>query len=168
MFIKQILTKMGYDCGFDISPKLEVTTENKQVYQQFLDEIIETYQDVYDDEGRRDDGKILDLPNSSKYSQKNLIQLMIGECPNMPSSPEWCNYFLRFSSKISGRLTTPAEPYIRAAHQIAKKHFGSRVHFWHELYEGEEQKQYGIYGWDEVNAASRELRELGSENDQSG
>ncbi|KAL7943203.1 hypothetical protein V8C42DRAFT_329985 [Trichoderma barbatum] len=160
---------MGFDCGFDISPRLKVNDENKRVYQQFLDEIIETYQYVYDEDGRREDGKILDLPNSSKYSSKNLIQLMIGECPRMPSSPELCNYFLRFSSKVSGRLTTSAEPYIMEVLKIARKHFGSRVHFWHELHETDDmEQQFGVYGWDEVNAAERELRALGSEKEESG
>jgi len=54
---------------------------------------------------------------------------MVGECPHMPGNSDCCDYFLRFSSKVSGRLTTPAELYIRSVYQIAKKHFGSRVHF---------------------------------------
>ncbi|KAL7789962.1 hypothetical protein V8C37DRAFT_385691 [Trichoderma ceciliae] len=153
---------MGFDCGFDIHPRLEANAENKQTYQHFLDEIIQTYQDVYDEEGRQPDGKILDL------SHENIIQLMIGEGPQMPSSPERCNYFLRFSSKVSGRLTRAAEPYIRGVYKIAQKHFGSRVHFWHELNETDDWRQRGFYSWDEVYSAQRELRELGSKNDESG
>lgn len=60
---------MGFDCGFDIHPRLEATTENKQTYQRFLDEIISTYNDVYDEEGQRPDGKILEMPNDSEYSE---------------------------------------------------------------------------------------------------
>ncbi|KAL7782158.1 hypothetical protein V8C43DRAFT_296641 [Trichoderma afarasin] len=160
---------MGFDCGFDIFPRLEVNDENKKVYQQFLDEIIEKYKDVYDEKGRREDGKILDLPDSSKYSGRNLIHLAIGECPHMPSSAECCNYFLRFSSKVSGSLTTAAEPYIMDVLKIAKKHFGSRVHFWHELNEfGNSEQQFGVYSWTEVNDTERELRELGSGKEDSG
>ncbi|KAK4084516.1 uncharacterized protein Triagg1_996 [Trichoderma aggressivum f. europaeum] len=160
---------MGFDCGFDIFPRLEVNDENKKAYQQFLDEIIENYKDVYDERGRREDGKILVLPNSSEYSEKNLIHLAIGECPHMPSSPEHCNYFLRFSSKVSGGLTAAAEPYIRDVLKIAKRHFGSRVHFWHEMNEfGEPEKQYGVYSWTEVLDAEKELRELGSGKEDSG
>ncbi|KAL7939598.1 hypothetical protein V8C35DRAFT_287110 [Trichoderma chlorosporum] len=160
---------MGFDCGFDISPRLEVNDENKRVYQQFLNEIIEKYKDVYDEEGRQEDGKILDLPNSSKHSNKNIIRFMIGECPHMPSSPERCNYFLRFSSKVSGSLTVAAKPYIMDVLKIAKKYFGSRVHFWHELNEsGDLAQQFGVYGWNEVNDAEKELRELGSDKEESG
>lgn len=152
---------MGFACGFDISPRLEVNDENKKVYQNFLDDIIKKYSGIYDEKGRWEGGKILDLPNSSKHSAKNLIQLMIGECPRMPSSPEYCNYFLRFSSKVSGSLTTAAEPYIMDVLKIAKKYFGSRVHFWHELNEfGDPEQQFGVYDWREVNDAERELREL--------
>lgn len=49
---------MGFDCGFDIFPRLEATAVNQQLYQEFLDEIIRTYRDVYDEKGRRSDGKI--------------------------------------------------------------------------------------------------------------
>ncbi|PNP58593.1 hypothetical protein THARTR1_01609 [Trichoderma harzianum] len=160
---------MGYDCGFDIFPRLEANDENKKAYQQFLDEIIEKYKDVYDEKGRREDGKILDLPSSSKYSGKNVIRLAIGECPQMPSSAEHCNYFLRFSSKVSGSLTTAAQPYIMDVLEIARRHFGSKVHFWHEMNEfGEPEQQYGVYSWTEVNDAERELRELGSGQEGSG
>ncbi|KAL6876617.1 hypothetical protein J3F83DRAFT_726463 [Trichoderma novae-zelandiae] len=155
---------MGYDCGFDIHPRLEANALNKAIYQKFLDEVIKTFICSYDEDGRRDDGKILDLPDSSKESQKNLIQVMIGECPAMPSNPEHCNYFLRFSSKISGGLTAPAEPYIRHIRQIATKHFGVRVHFWHEMCETGDEKQYGFYSWTEVHDAAKELRALGSED----
>ena len=151
---------MGFDCGFDIHPRLEATAANKQTYQQFLDEIIHTYKDVYDKEGRRADGKVLDMAKDSDPSDKVYIRFMVGECPHMPSNPDRCDYFLRFSSKVSGRLTTPAEPYIRSVHKIAKKHFGSRVHFWHEMNETGDERQWGYYGWQEVHDASKKLREL--------
>jgi hypothetical protein len=151
---------MGFDCGFDIYPQLEATASNKETYRRFLDEIIHTYENVYDKEGRMTDGQVLDIPTNSHRSDKIYIRLMVGECPHMPGNPDRCDYFLRFSSKISGRLTTPAEPYIRNVYKIAKKYFGSRVHFWHEMNETGDERQWGYYDWQEVHDADRKLREL--------
>jgi hypothetical protein len=157
---------MGFNCGFDIYPRLEATASNKETYRRFLDEIIRTYENVYDQEGRRADGKVLDLPTNSDASDKIYISFMVGECPQMPSNPDRCDYFLRFSSKVSGRLTTPAEPYIRSVYQIAKKYFGSRVHFWHELAETDDARQWGYYEWQDVNDANSKLRELETGQEQ--
>ncbi|KAJ4183155.1 hypothetical protein NW755_010004 [Fusarium falciforme] len=154
---------MGFGCGFDIYPRLEVTPENKEAYQRFLDEIIDIYKDTYDLRGRRDDGKVLEMPTDSDHPDhfdKVNICFMVGECPHMPSNPERCDYFLRFSSKVSGRLTAPAEPYIRSVYKIAKKHFGSKVHFWDELRETDDQRQWGWYDWQQVHDTEKELREL--------
>ncbi|UPK91944.1 hypothetical protein LCI18_002879 [Fusarium solani-melongenae] len=154
---------MGFDCDFDIYPRLEVTPENKAAYQRFLDEIIDIYKDTYDPRGRRDDGKVLEMPTDSDHLDhfdKVNICFMVGECPHMPSDPERCNYFLRFSSKVSGGLTTPAEPYIRSEYKIAKEDFGSRVHSWHELRETGDERQWGWYDWQQIHDAEKELREL--------
>ncbi|KAI8267437.1 hypothetical protein K4K58_007850 [Colletotrichum sp. SAR11_239] len=86
---------MGYDCGFDIYPQLEVTERNIE------------------------------------------------------------------NSKVSERLTAPAEPYIRQVFGIAKKYFGDRVRFWHDLDEDISKEDcYGYYEWQEVNDAEEELRRL--------
>ena len=61
---------MGFDCGFDVYPRLEATAANKQTYKRFLEEIIHTYDEVYDKEGRRADGKFLDMPTNSDQSDK--------------------------------------------------------------------------------------------------
>ncbi|KAL2045097.1 hypothetical protein ABVK25_012238 [Lepraria finkii] len=136
---------MGFDCGFDIHPRLEATAENKKTYQRFLDEIVRTYNDVYDKDGRRLDGKVLEMPIDSKYS-KDCITFMVGE---------------------SGTLTTPAEPYIRNVYKIAKKYFGSSAHFWHEMNETDDEQQWGYYDWQEVHDAREKLREVetGQEGD---
>jgi len=151
---------MGFGCGFDICPRLEATASNKEIYRRFLDEIIRTYENVYDKEGRRTDGKVLEMPTDSGHCDSVYISFMVGECPHMPHNPDHCNYFLRFSSKVSGCLTTPAAPYIENVHKIAKKYFGSRVHFWHELCETGDERQWGCYNWLEVHEADRKLREL--------
>ncbi|KAL2689139.1 hypothetical protein Neosp_003191 [[Neocosmospora] mangrovei] len=154
---------MGFDCGFDIYPRLEVTPENKENYQRFIDDIIATYEGVYDEKGDRDDGKVLQMPTDSDYPDdwdKANIYFMVGECPRMPCSPERCNYFLRFSSKVSGRLTAPAAPYIRSVYKIAEKHFGSRVQFWDEWLDTGDQRQWGWYDWQQIHDARAELLEL--------
>jgi hypothetical protein len=120
---------MGFDCGFDIYSRLEATASNKEIYRRFLDEIIRIYKNVYDKEGRMTDSKVLDILINSHHSDKIYIRFMVGECPHMPGNSDRCDYFLRFSSKVNGRLITPADPYIRNMYKITKKYFGSRVHF---------------------------------------
>ena len=106
------------------------------------------------------DGKVLDIPTNSHHSDKIYIWFMVGECLYMPGNPDRCDYFLRFSSKVSGRPTTPAEPYIRSVYKIVKKQFGSSVHFWHEMNETGDERQWGYYDWQEVYDANRKLRVL--------
>jgi hypothetical protein len=69
---------MGFDCGFDIYPRLEATASNKETYRRFLDEIIRTYENVYDKEGRTTDGKVLDIPPNSHHSDNTYIWFMVG------------------------------------------------------------------------------------------
>jgi len=52
------MTVDAYNSGFqsfDIYPRLEATASNKETYRRFLDEIIRTYENVYDKEERRTD-----------------------------------------------------------------------------------------------------------------
>jgi hypothetical protein len=158
---------MGFDCGFDIFPTLDAADEaDQRAYRGFLDEIVDKYQDVYDKEGRRKDGKVLQLPGDlgGNFSSNDYIFFMVGECPKMPANPERCDYFLRFSSKVSGSLTACAAPYIRNVHLIAKKYFGDRVHWWHGLNELDEdsRKCWGYYDWLAVHEADKKLRALGT------
>ncbi|KAK3898782.1 hypothetical protein C8A05DRAFT_46997 [Staphylotrichum tortipilum] len=156
---------MGFDCGFDIYPRLNPSNAaDKQAYQAFLDDIMATYQDAHDSEGRREDGKVLQMPGDpdGKFYDKSYIYFMVGEWPRIPANAERCDYFLRFSSKVSGQLSACAEPYLRGVHQMAKQRFGVRVHWWHELNdEAEDDRKWrGYYSWTEVYAASDELKAL--------
>ena len=114
------------------------------------------------------------MPTDPDHYDDCYIYFMVGECPHMPSNSNRCDYFLRFSSKVSGHLTAPADPYIRGVHKIARKHLGSRVRFWHEINETNDERQRGCYGWQEVHAAERKLKERetrqasGLENSVSG
>ena len=151
---------MGYDCGFDVHPRLEATASNKEAYRRFIEETIHTYEIVYDPDGRRDDGKVLVLPEDSEDSDGMYIVFMVGEGPSFPSNPEHCNYFLRFNSKVSGNLTLCARSYIDDVFRIAKEHFGRRVRYWHNLSETDDERQWGYYDWSEIHDADDKLRAL--------
>ena len=105
-----------------------------------------TYNHVYDENGRRPDGKILEMSIDSEDC-KDCIRLMVGECPKIPSNRGRCDCFLRFSLKISGHPIAPAEPYIRNVYKIAKKNFGSNAHFCHEMNETEDERQWEYRNW---------------------
>lgn len=68
--IQLALFTMGFDCGFDIFPRLELNVADKQAYEEFLREVIDTDGDVHDKEGRRADGKVLVLPSDSDAPNK--------------------------------------------------------------------------------------------------
>jgi hypothetical protein len=112
---------MGFDCGFDIYLRLEANDSNKQTYRQFIEEIVQTYKDVYDEEGRRTDGKVLQLSEDSDHPDSMHVSFMVGECPRIPYNHNHCDRFLRFSSKVSGNLTAPAKPYILKRAQDCKE-----------------------------------------------
>ena len=160
-FITQFI--MGFDCGFDIYPRLEVNDLNKEAYRRFIEEIIQTYKNTYDEEGRSTAGKILQLPEESDYHESMYVTFMVGEGPRMPYNHNHCDHFLRFSSKVSGNLTAPAKPYILSVQKIAKKYFGSRVHYWHELCETDDERQWGYYSWQDVHDADTRLKTLDTE-----
>jgi hypothetical protein len=73
----------------------------KRFIGRFLNEIIRTYENVYDKKGRMTDGKVLDMLINSHHFDKIYIWFMVGECPHMPGNPDRYDYFLRFSSYIS-------------------------------------------------------------------
>lgn len=150
-----------------MSPPLEPSSNNIQKYSEFIEEIVRTYNSTYDPKARSRDGKVLQLPNDSDNNDKANIVFMIGEGPQMPAKPEHCEYFLRFSSKISGSLTAPAERYIEEVYEVAKKYFGRRACFWHELYELDDGTHEPQYGWETVHDANQRLRNLVAEEKQA-
>ena len=142
---------MGFDCGFDIYPALEPTPSNEEKYELFLHEVLRTYQT--EDEEEEYDSVVRVVPKSNG----SYIEFMVGEHPTIPYR---CEHFLRFSSKVSGSLSAAAKPYIVGVYKIAKKWFGDRVHFWHELSEADDDHlQWGYYNWDEVYAVQKRARE---------
>lgn len=105
------------------------------------------------------DMKVLALPGFLLEYDESFIRFAVGEMPHMPSTPDRYICF-RFGSKVSGRLRAPAARYIREVRHIARKHFGTRVHYLHEMDETDDNRQWGCYGWSEVQAAERELTDM--------
>jgi hypothetical protein len=116
----------------------------------FLRKVLRTYE--VGDEAERRDSVVRVMPKSNGA----YIEFMVGEHPIIPYS---CEYFLRFSSKVSGSLTATAKPYIKGVYKIAKKWLGDRVQFWHEMNETGDHRQWGYYDWNEVYAVRRRMKE---------
>ena len=140
--------KMGFDCGFDIHPALESTPSNKEKYELFKCEVLRTYRVRGESESL--DSVVRVVRDSNGIS----IEFMVGEQPTIPHS---CEYFLRFSSKVSGSPTV--RPYIEGVYKIAKKWWGDRVQFWHEMNETGDHQQWGRYDWNEIRAARTRMKE---------
>ena len=79
-----------------------------------------------------------------------VIEFNVGERPSLPMEGQ---KFLRFSARVSGAKSKAVEPYIRKAHDIARKHFGTRARFWHEAFDGS-----GHYDEGEVEKSIRSYR----------
>lgn len=128
---------MGIDAGFDMVPRLSRGTADTQNWDRFINVIKEHY---------KDDAQVETTPNC--------ILFKAGEHPRLPFEG---HKFLRFSSKISGRIATEsrAESYINTVTALAKANFGSRVKYWTEL-----RDQFGHYDWDEVNKSLRSYDEV--------
>lgn len=147
---------MGIDCGFDIYPPLERTNANQEQYELFLRDVLATYGprdgDDADRGGGGDGGSVVRV---NADSDDSYIDFVVGEHPHLP---RWCEHFLRFSSKISGRSL--AEPYIQGVYKIAKQWLGDRVYFWHDMNEfGPYIRHYGYYNWNEIHAARKKIGE---------
>jgi hypothetical protein len=148
---------MGFDCGFDIYPALEPTPSNQEKYEHFIQEVMQTYSlddanpDSYLDSAERP-AKLVSKPHGA------ILEFKVGEYPFMPYNAHLCNYFLRFSSKVSSTSTELAEPFLEGVYKIAKRRFGSRVKWWHEMDEwGTKVQMYGFYDWTEIHRVRKEL-----------
>ncbi|KAK3315662.1 hypothetical protein B0H66DRAFT_536526 [Apodospora peruviana] len=118
-----------------IFPALEPTERNKHDYRVFLDEVIAEYSETHDAEGRREDGKVLQLPDDD---------------PN----PKWppSKHYIEFM-------------YIDDVYEIAKKYFGYSVRFWDESEWDPKVDRRGCYGWDEVYDMDQKLKALSVEGE---
>ena len=121
---------MGFDCGFDMVPRLTESDSDKKRWLAVIDELKEVYKE-----------------DPVFQVQPRVVEFHVGEHPLLPSEG---HKFLRFSSKVSGSLTAAAEPYIRQVYRLARKTFGQQVRFWHEL-----NDDFGYYEWDVVRDSHR-------------
>lgn len=81
-----------------------------------------------------------------------VIYFKAGEGPSLPIEG---HKFLRFSSKITGRIAaeTGVENYIRKVTALAMASFGCRIRRWDEL-----RDEFGFYRWDFVNASFKSYK----------
>ncbi|KAK0629491.1 hypothetical protein B0T17DRAFT_479046, partial [Bombardia bombarda] len=128
---------MGWDAGFDMVPALSKGIVDSQNWGRFIDHTQKIY---------KDDPQVEVKPN--------YIEFKAGEHPCLPLEGQ---KFLRFSSKVTGRIasTTNVWMYIRAVLKVSRLHFGSRVQSW---YEGDDQ--WGHYNWLDVQKSIRSYRQV--------
>ncbi|KAH8703446.1 hypothetical protein BGW36DRAFT_354868 [Talaromyces proteolyticus] len=123
---------MGIDAGFDMVPPLSTGVVDRRNWGQFIDFIKEHYK-----------------ADTQVEIKPNYINFNAGEHPKLPFEG---HKFLRFSSKVSGRIaiTSGVEHYINTIRGLAQVHFGSRIRYWNEGAD-----QYGVYDWNKVRESIR-------------
>ncbi|KAI1387324.1 SET domain-containing protein [Hypoxylon trugodes] len=119
---------MGVDVGFDMVPRLSKGAADRQNWDHFIATVQKHY---------KDDVKV--------ETKANYIEFNAGEHPVLPFEG---HKFLRFSSNTAGSIAveTGVRDYIDTVINIARLHFGPRVHVWSEL-----SGQLGYYDWAEVH-----------------
>ncbi|KAI1455479.1 SET domain-containing protein [Annulohypoxylon moriforme] len=127
---------MGIDAGFDMVPRLSKEKKDQQAWESFINSIRDYY---------KDDPQVEIKPHC--------IEFNAGEHPTLPFQG---HKFLRFSSKVSGRIaeSTGVSKYIDMVTRIAKIFWGSRVQYWNEAAD-----QWGHYDWNEVYASMKTYQE---------
>ncbi|KAH6638513.1 hypothetical protein BKA67DRAFT_528722 [Truncatella angustata] len=82
------------------------------------------------------------------------IKFKAGEHPSLPVEG---HKFLRFSSKVSGRIAreTGVEAFIQKVTIMAKASFGARIQFWDES-----DDQLGFYDWTSVHASIKSYMQV--------
>ncbi|KAH8197076.1 hypothetical protein TruAng_008746 [Truncatella angustata] len=121
---------MGIDAGFDMVPRLSRGTEDCLKWNNFIDLV----KQFYDADEQVEIGT-------------HAIKFKAGEHPSLPVEG---HKFLRFSSKVSGRIAreTGVEAFIQKVTIMAKASFGARIQFWDES-----DDQLGFYDWTSVHAS---------------
>jgi hypothetical protein len=154
---------MGYSFGFDIQPPLDPIHQiNQDQYGRFIVELLDQYD--------CDDGSLEQIACLVPRGTGAYIEFEVGGRPAIPANPEMCQYFLRFSSRISGKQTQAAEPaVVRDVYRIAQGMFGEeRVRWWHEADETDDA--HTSSGWYSERQVTRMrklmMRELDGYNDE--
>ncbi|KAF7561020.1 hypothetical protein G7046_g3146 [Stylonectria norvegica] len=123
---------MGIDVGFDMVPRLSRQSLDQEKWNVLLDIIRDYYED-----------------DNQVEVKSNCIEFHAGEHPILPLQG---HKFLRFSSKVSGRIATETgvADYLRKVTSEAKKIFGVRICTWNEAADN-----FGFYDWRDIHASSR-------------
>ncbi|KAF5001782.1 hypothetical protein FGRMN_757 [Fusarium graminum] len=131
---------MALDCGFDIFPHLPATEENKNIFREFLIEVAETFELKMVTEP---------VPSNDPDDERfyRYFRMTIPRNPIIPDA-ENCDCFL--SVRSNDAFDPAAVSAIEELADIARYHFGSRVHVW--------QGHSGIYSSDELRRAEDEAR----------
>lgn len=111
-------------------PRLSQGIQDRMKWQQFLNGVKQFY---------ADDERVNVGPR--------VIYSKAGEWPSLPLEG---HKFLRFSSKITGRIAaeTGVESYIKNVMAMAIASFGGQIRLWNEL-----SDEFGFYRWDFVHAS---------------
>ena len=126
---------MGVDKGFDFYPPLTDSDVDK-VSTALPDNVVKEYLFQTTSLKYRPSGRPF-LMKSEKYKtddnmaiERDAIVFKQGEHPCLELDG---HRFRRFSAKISGSHQGDVETYLDEIKIIAKRHFGWRVHLWHEM-----------------------------------
>ncbi|KAK7965861.1 uncharacterized protein PG986_000138 [Apiospora aurea] len=123
---------MGMDEGFDMVPRLGLGAEDTRKWSLFMETIKTEY-----------------AGDNQVEIHEHYIEFKAGEHPTLPFHGP---HFLRFSSKVSGRIAseTGVQAYLGAVRRLAVQAFGSRIRPWSEVFE-----IYGFYDWLDVHESLR-------------
>ncbi|KAF5019458.1 hypothetical protein F66182_8540 [Fusarium sp. NRRL 66182] len=138
---------MSFDCGFDIFPHLAPTEENKEIYRQFLNEVVVLFR-----EEASSGSKLLVLPTDRSRSEmldNSFVHFELPGSPKIPSRAEDCDCFLSFSSNDA--FEPVAKEHVEELSRIARRHFSGRVHDW--------CNESSIYSKGELQRAELEILE---------
>ncbi|KAF4448504.1 hypothetical protein F53441_8090 [Fusarium austroafricanum] len=116
---------MAFDCGFDIFPHLTPTAENKLHYQRFLCDLTSIFKSP------NSNTHYLILPTDAdrpKTLSDKFIHVLIAGEPKIPVDPDHCDCFL--SLRSSTTFHPEVHNIVKEMSNIARHHFGGRVHFW--------------------------------------
>ena len=81
---------MGFDCGFDMAPRLTESDSDRNRWLAFIDKLKEVYKE-----------------DPVFQVQSGVVKFQVGEHPRLPLEGQ---RFLRFSSRVSGATTAAANP----------------------------------------------------------
>ncbi|KAK8017366.1 hypothetical protein PG993_013692 [Apiospora rasikravindrae] len=126
---------MGMDEGFDMVPRLGPGAGDTLRWSLFMETIKAQY-----------------AGDDQVEIQEHYIEFKAGEHPTLPFHGP---HFLRFSSKVTGRIAseTGVHAYLQAVRRLAVQVFGTRIRPWSEVFEVDD-----FYDWRDVHQSIRDFQ----------